>query len=297
MNIKPTKIEFIDGLEGVYSISPNISDKKTLKTWIAKKKFISYIDDKYRMIRHTRKRNKLYSFEHPIYKKEVILKVSTIDKQYNLSRRINLLLSNFFNDYNYRAFEGSILLRKIDVSCANPIAYWTISDTIFKKTSFYMYEKIPAKHSLFSFSQELLAADNKISKEIFHQLAINTTNIVRHIHEAGFRQGDPHPGNFLISTTKNQDISKLSINEISNMNLFIIDLDKFCRSKPLGRTIKRFFDLRCMRRCTLGPYNQQDMLRFYLRDEYSVVWEHVLKFWIRGGFNPFKWFRTPKRGQ
>ena len=64
-----------------------------------------------------------------------------------------------------------------------------------------------------------------------------------------------------------------------------------------GQTVKQFFDLRCMRRCTLGPFDQYDMLKFYLRDEYSMTWKYALSFWIHGGFNPFKWFRKPKRGQ
>lgn len=296
MNIKPTKTKYLDGAKGAFSLSPDISHKNELKTWIIENKFETFVDEAHRMICHTRKRNKLYSFKHPLYNREVILKVSTIDKQYDLPRRINLLISTFFNDYNYRAFEGSILLKKIGVSCANPIAYWTKSNSLFKKTSYYMYEKIHASHSLFSFSQDLLLTDKKTNNEKFSQLAIKTTDIVRHIHTAGFRQGDPHPGNFLVATN-NQNISNLSIDEINHMKMYIIDLDKFYKSKPLGRTVKRFFDLRCMRRCTLGPYNQHDMLKIYLRDEYSTTWKYVLNFWIHGGFNPFKWFRTPKRGQ
>jgi len=297
VDIKSNKIQFSDGAKGVLSLPPNITHKEDLKIWVAKRKFDSYVDEKYRMKRHTRKRNKLYSFIHPVFDKEVVLKVSNIDKQYNFLRRINLLISTFFSDYNFRAFNGSIQLKNIGINCANPVAYWTEStNSLFRNKSYYMYEKIHASHSLFSLSQELLLEDNKTSSELFTQLAIKTTDIVRHIHKAGFRQGDPHPGNFLISPPT-QDFSNLNINEISDTDMFIIDLDKFCKSKPLGRTLKRFFDLRCMRRCTLGPYNQYDMLKFYLHDEYSTTWKCVLIFWIRGGFNPIKWLRTPKRGQ
>jgi len=235
-------------------------------------------------------------FYHPISNTEVVLKVSTIDKQYNFLRRINLLISTFLSDYNFRAFKGSIQLKKIGVNCANPIAYWTESNSLFRKTSYYMYDKIHASHSLFSMSQELLLESNKINDERFIQLANKTTDIIRHIHNSGFRQGDPHPGNFLMSSVT-RNFSNLSIDEINHMDMFIIDLDKFCKAKPLGRFLKRFFDLRCMRRCTLGPYNQYDMLKFYLQDEYSAFWNNVLRFWIHGGFNPFKWLKEPKRGQ
>ncbi|NNC68095.1 MAG: hypothetical protein HKN83_08690 [Gammaproteobacteria bacterium] len=296
MDISSTKIKFSDGTKGMFSLPPNTELKENLKTWVIERKFDSYVDEKYRMMRHTRKRNKLYSFNHPISNTEVVLKVSTIGKQYNLLRRINLLISTFLSDYNFRAFKGSIQLKIIGVNCTNPLAYWTESNSLFRKKSYYMYEKIHASHSLFSMSQKLLLENNKTNDERFIQLANKTTDIIRHIHKAGFRQGDPHPGNFLISPVT-QNFSKLSINEIKHMDMFIIDLDKFCKAKPLGRTLKRFFDLRCMRRCTLGPYNQYDMLKFYLQDEYSAVWKNVLRFWIYGGFNPFKWFKQPKRGQ
>ncbi len=296
MDIKASRIQFIDGTNGLLSIAPEIELKDSLTSWIIEKKFDAYIDQKHRMKCHSRKRNKLYTFYHPIYKSDVVLKVSKIDKQYNFFRRVNLLLSTLFNDYNFRAFNGSIELNNIGVNCAIPIAYWTESSFLFRKKSYYMYEKIEANFSLFSLSQELLPIGENNYNELYELLAQRTTNIVRQIHHAGFRQGDPHPGNFLIPLV-NQKQKDLSINDINNLEMFIIDLDKFSTSKSLGPTLKRFFDLRCMRRCTLGPYNQYDMLKFYLRDEYSVKWEKVLKFWIHGGFNPFKWFRTPKRGQ
>jgi len=296
VNIKPKKIQFSDGTKGVLSLSPNIEPKENFKTWVIERKFDNYVDQKYRMMRHSRKRNKLYSFNHPISNTEVVLKVSNIDKQYNLLRRINLLISTLINDYNFRAFKGSLQLKNIGVSCSNPIAYWTESSFLFRKKSYYMYEKIHATHSLFSFSQELLLENNIIKDDLFKLLAKKTINIIKHIHKAGFRQGDPHPGNFLISLPT-QNFNKLSADEINHIDMSIIDLDKFCKSRPLGHTLKRFFDLRCMRRCTLGPYNQYDMLKFYLGDEYTAVWKNVLSFWINGGFNPFKWLKKPKRGQ
>ena len=296
MDIKPNKIRFSDGNKGVISLPPEIENREKLRTWVIERKFDSYVDQEYRMQRHTRKRNKLYSFHHAIQNTEVILKVSSIDSQYNFLRRINLIISTLFSDYNFRAFKGSIKLRDIGISCANPIAYWTESNSIFKKKSYYLYEKIQAEHSLFSFSQTLLKKDNKNNEEIFYKLATKTTDIIRLIHNAGFRQGDPHPGNFLIATPASET-NDFSIDEISNMDMFIIDLDKFCIAKPFGHTIKRFFDLRCMRRCTLGPYSQHEMLKLYLLDEHTTVWSYVLSFWIHGGFNPYKWFKAPKRGQ
>lgn len=297
MNIKPEKINFSDGAIGALTLPPDITQENRLKIWVTERKFDSYTTDRYRMNRHTRKRNKLYSFTHPAYNKEVVLKVSSIDNQYNLFRRINLLVSTFFSDYNFRAFNGSIQLNNIGVNCAKPVAYWTEStNSIFRKKSYYMYEKINASHSLHSFSLELSHDKNNTNNELFSQLANKTVGIVRAIHNAGFRQGDPHPGNFLVSPPK-KNFSKLKAEELSQIEMFMIDLDKFSKAKTSSLTLKRFFDLRCMRRCTLGPYDQYDMLKFYLREEYSLIWKYVLGFWIHGGFNPFKWIRKPKRGQ
>ncbi len=296
MDIKPQKIEFEDGTKGEISISPNFLPNEILKSWIIEKRFNEYTDEKYRMDRHTRKRNKLYEFVHPLTNSNVILKVSTIDKQYNFLRRINLLLSTLFSDYNFRAFKGGLELKKIGVSCQNPIAYWTESNFFFNKNSYYLYEKIEANHSLYSFIESLSPADKNKNNDLYLLLAKKTIDIIKQIHNAGFRQGDPHPGNFLVSLPK-QKYAAISIDDVNNMDMFIIDLDKFSIAKPLGPFLKRFFDLRCMRRCTLGPYNQEEMLKFYLQEEYSTIWKGALYFWIRGGFNPVKWFRTPKRGQ
>ena len=159
-----------------------------------------------------------------------------------------------------------------------------------------MYEKVQAEHSLFSFT-ELLSRDDYIrSQEIYKQLAEKTVNIIKRIHEAGFRQGDPHPGNFLVTTSDQYSVDANQFN-MKNIQMHIIDLDKFSIAKPFGKTIKRFFDLRCMRRCTLGPFNQTDMLKLYLKDDYSRTWDMVVQFWMRGGFNPYKWFKKPKRGR
>ncbi len=296
MHIKRKKVNYLDGEKGILSISPKIEFTEDMFLWIKNKKYTPYEISEYRMDRHTRKRNNLYSFSHPLTNTNVILKVSKIDKKYKFSRRINLIISTFFNDYNFRAYKGGLLLKNIDISCAEPIAYWTESGFLYRKKSYYMYEKVNSDDSLFSFSEKLLLEDTKTSEVIFTQLAKKTVQIVKKIHDAGFRQGDPHPGNFLI-TPPNKNIRDLNEHDIHQTKMFIIDLDKFSVAKPLGKTIKTFFDLRCMRRCTLGPYNQHDMLKFYLQENYSKFWGVVLSFWIRGGFNPFKWFKPPKRGR
>ena len=295
MNIKAKTVHFTDGKKGTFAVSPEYISEKKLIRWVLDKEFYKYVGDKYKMNLHTRKRNKLYSFKHPLLDKEVILKVSNINNQYSFQRRLNLLLSTFFSDYNFRAFKGAILLKDIGVDCANPILYWTESGFLYKKISYYMYEKIHADHSLFSFSENL-SNNNSHSNAVYKKLAEKTVNIIKQIHNAGFRQGDPHPGNFLISSpTENFD--SVGVEEINNIKMYIIDLDKFSVSKPVGKKLKRFFDLRCMRRCTLGTFDQIDMLKIYLQDEYSYCWKFILRFWMRGGFNPVKWFKKPKKGR
>ncbi|MEM7400513.1 MAG: lipopolysaccharide kinase InaA family protein [Pseudomonadota bacterium] len=296
MNSSLTSINFSDGKRGKLIISPHTAYKNELENWVKSNSYSAFENEDFRMQRHTRKRNKLYTFNHPITKKEVILKVSAIDNQYKFLRRTNLTLSTLFSDYNLRAFKGALLLQAIEVECPTPLMYWVEKNSIFVKKSYYMYEKVQADHSLFTFS-ELLAKNNHTkSQEIYKQLATKTINIIKRIHDAGFRQGDPHPGNFLVTSSNKVHDGTSKINA-EDIHMFIIDLDKFSIAKPLGKTLKRFFDLRCMRRCTLGPYNQTEMLKFYLQDEYSRAWNMVVHFWMRGGFNPFKWFKKPKRGR
>ncbi len=296
MKVKTEDIKFSDGQKGKYAYASDIPCITELTRWVEDKKFAEYINDNFRLNRHTRKRNRLYTFKHPILNTDVILKVSTIDKKYRLLRRLNLYISTFFKDYNFRAFQGSILLKSIGIECIKPIAYWTESQHLFNNKNFFMYEKIHAEDSLYSLSEKLSDNGNKNLDTIYMLLANKITTITRTIHNAGFRQGDPHPGNFLISLP-NKDIQKLNAEDLKSATLYILDLDKFCKAKPLGKTLKRFFDLRCMRRCTLGPYDQDAMLKFYLQDDYSKMWQRVLYFWIKGGFNIFKWFKPPKRGR
>ncbi len=296
MEIKTQRIQFIDGIKGIYAIAPDVLIKPELLNWIKEKKFNDFTGQIFQMHRHTRKRNKLYSFDHPIINTDVILKVSIIDRQYKFSRRLNLHISTLFKDYNFCAFKGAFLLRNIGIKCAKPIAYWTESNFFLQNKSYYLYEKIHTNHSLHSLANELSKSETNDKNSIFELLANKITSITRNIHNAGFRQGDPHPGNFLIKLP-DINIKYLTMEDINKAEIFIIDLDKFSIAKPLGKTVKRFFDIRCMRRCTLGPFNQDAMLKFYLQDDYSKIWSLVLKFWIRGGFNIFKWFKSPKWGQ
>ena len=296
MGIKTKPIHFSDDQKGRYALAPDVPHQNSLVKWIVSKEYLQFSTEKFRMDRHTRKRNNLYTFEHPILETEVVLKVSKIDNQYKLPRRLNLYVSTLFSDYNLRAFQGAIALKSIDIKCTTPIAYWNESCSLISNKNYYMYEKVHADDSLFSFSEKLASSGNNDLDSIYKLLAEKITKVTRTIHEHGFRQGDPHPGNFLISLP-NQNIKNISTEEINKANIYIIDLDKFCKAKPLGKTLKRFFDLRCMRRCTLGPFDQTTMLKFYLKDEFSKIWERVLYFWIKGGFNIFKWFKAPKRGR
>ena len=294
MKVRKQVIRFSDGNKGVYALSPSTPHRDKIIDWISNKHFNDYETQDYRLERHTRKRNKLYSFQHPFLNTEVILKVSQIDGQYKLLRRLNLHLSVLFNDYNYRAFSGAILLRAKGIACANPIAYWTETENFLTKKSYYLYEKIHADHSIHSITQQLITLEKPGRNEIFTQLARKVTAIIRDIHDAGFRQGDLHPGNFLISIP-DQDIKSVTGEDITQAEIFIIDLDKFSAALPLGYILKRFFDIRCLRRCTLGNFDQQEMLKFYLQNDYSKTWSLTLSFWMRGGFNAIKWFKSPKK--
>ncbi|QMU61591.1 MAG: hypothetical protein GKR92_07725 [Gammaproteobacteria bacterium] len=294
MIFKKLPVKYIDGKSGVYAISPNISDKNTLLSWIQNKNFEKFVNGGNQLLRHTRKRNKLYTFQHPIFDKQVILKVSEIDKQYKLTRRVNLYLSTLLNDYNFRAFSGACLLRENDITCPEPIAYWNEKHYFLIKKSYYLYEMIEADNTVHSFAEKLSAKRKSSLDEIQNVLANKIVRVVQSIHSAGYRQGDPHPGNFLISNFTKK-ISELTTDEINQAQISIIDLDKFSNARINASHIKLFFDVRCFRRCTLGKLNQQDMLKIYMGNKHSKLWAIVLEFWMLGGFNFTKWFKFEKK--
>ncbi len=294
MKFKKLPVKYHNNDKGVYAIAPNISDKDQLLSWIQKKDYEGFICDENRLIRHTRKRNKLFSFQHPIIDKRVILKVSTIDNQYKLSRRFNLHISTMLNDYNFRAFTGACFLHANNISCPAPIAYWNEKKFFLVTKSYYLYEKVEAQDSAHSFTQKLLTLEKSSYEEILHILAEKIIQIIQNIHSAGFRQGDPHPGNFLISNLE-KEITQLSPKDVTQAKLSIIDLDKFSISRLKIASLQRFFDIRCLRRCTLGNLNQQDMLKIYLKENYTNTWAAVLSFWMFGGFNFTKWFKSDKK--
>lgn len=291
MKVKKQKILFPDGKTGQYALASDLVAKDELFDWIRTKKFASYIIESHRLKRHTRKRNKLYSFRHPILKKEVILKISQIDKKYKFYRRLNLHISTLLNDYNFRAFSGAYQLKQKNISCASPIAYWTEKNMFLIEKSYYLYEKVQAEYSVHSFIENIRSANLSNADELVKCLATRIASIVRQIHQAGLRQGDPHPGNFLIDIP---DTNAISISELNKAKLSIIDLDKFETTKAVGKCFKLFYDIRCLRRCTVGKYDQYEMLKFYMQNDYSPKWKKALWFWMQGGFNPIKWFRPAK---
>lgn len=296
MNINKQKILFSDNKTGQYTLAQGIVAENELLDWIRDGEFNKYTNEKYRLHRHTRKRNKLYSFRHPILNKEVILKISQIDKSYKLYRRLNLHASTLFNDYNFRAFSGANQLKQHNISCAKPIAYWNEKGMFLTEKSFYLYEKVQAEHSVHSFIENIKTENLPNLDELVTCLAIRISSIVRQIHQAGLRQGDPHPGNFLIDMPKClPENNAISVSEISAATLSIIDLDKFETSNTLSKKLKLFYDIRCLRRCTVGRYDQYEMLKFYMQNEYSSIWKSVLWFWMHGGFNPSKWFKPAKK--
>ena len=53
------------------------------------------------------------------------MKVSQIDRDYKLARKVNLFWTSLFKDYNHRAYIGSLKLCEAGVDTLQPIACWT----------------------------------------------------------------------------------------------------------------------------------------------------------------------------
>jgi serine/threonine protein kinase len=279
---------------GKYIIHPDYKNNKGLEDWLNNLTFEQAEADYNRMQRHSRKRNNLYSFTLPEIDKEVILKVSRVSENYKWYRRLNLYLVSLFKDYSLNAYYGGIALENIGTKSPKVIAHWDCNRQGESKKSYLLYEKVDATMTAFTLCQEVLKA-NPNASGIIHEIAQQLASTVRHIHNNNLRHGDPHSGNFLL-TSKINNPQGLTPDDCKNLNFYLIDLDKACFSGHEKPWKKKLLDIRCMRRFRVPGINSTACLKLYFKRAPTLREKLVLKFWMKGGFNIYKWFkRTGKR--
>ena len=278
---------------GEYIIHPAHENNQSLEQWIKELQFEQYESTPHRMQLHSRKRNNLYSFHLPCVGKEVVLKVSQISKHYRWYRKLNLLLVSLIKNYSLNAYYGGVALEKINVDSLKVIAHWTSKRQTQSEKSYLLYEKVNSTMSVYDLCEQI-SKTNKNSDTVIASIAQSLAAVIRNLHANNIRHGDPHAGNFLLcSSTDN--LSQLTPDAVKQMRFTLIDLDKmhFVRNEKPWR--KKLLDIRCIRRFRIHNIDSVESLNFYLGRPANLIEKCTLTFWMRGGFNIYKWIKPTKK--
>lgn len=278
---------------GKFLIHPAHTNNEALESWIRELQFEQYELPENRMQQHSRKRNMLYTFHLPAINKEVVLKVSQTSPHYRWYRKLNLLLTNLVKNYSLNAYYGSIALENIGVDSIKTLAYWTCKRQKQSTKSYLLYEKIPASMSAYDLCRQLVEK-NSNAGEIIHVLAKKLAATVRKIHNNDLRHGDPHAGNFLLATPVTF-IEQLTTDAVEQFHFVLIDLDKIQFSEQEKPWLRRIRNLRCLRRFRVHNIEGSKGLEYYLDNPPGLLDKAILHFWMRGGFNLYKWIKPSRK--
>ena len=271
---------------GEYIIAPHCEVKNQIAAWIVGLRFLDCETADRKLSAHTRKANCLYEIQLDSYEAPLILKVVQPSNHRNWRRRLNSMLTRLFRNPNLSSFHCSLGFEQNNIASIKPIAYWTYQVPGQSEKSYLLYEKVQAEMSAWHLGEYLVETNpqaNIIIEEITHQLA----QVVRDIHAANMRHGDPHSGNFLVSLN-GKDISTLTKGQISQLTFTLIDLDKSHFVRVRWKWLKYFFDMKCLRRFRIRELRGTPLLPYYLQREPNKTDLLVMKFWMRGGFNLYK---------
>lgn len=274
---------------GKYVINPAFTSNQALEQWIKNIDFEQFETDIHRLQFHSRKRNNLFSFYLPCVDKEVILKVSQISTHYSWHRKLNLYLVSLIKNYSLNAYYGGVAFESIDIDSLKVIAHWTCKRQNESKKSYLLYEKVTSSMSVFDFCLQL-SEHNQHAGPIIERISKSLASVIRTIHSNNMRHGDPHTGNFLLHS-KIPDIHQLAIGDVDQLKFTLIDLDKVQFVHNEGTWRKKIFDIRCMRRFNVHNIDCIDSLGHYLNRRPKLAEKIILKFWMRGGLNLYKWIK------
>ena len=269
---------------GKYSTYKGHSSYNSIEKWILEQQFLEFEKDELLLSKKSRRRNKLYSFHSIFTDSNVIMKVSEISKKYSFWRRIDLFITGLFKDYNFNSYKGSIKLREAGINTLNPIAYWTYKNSWLNRKSYFLYEKVESDFTVTELCNDIISSNAENKHELINTIAQKCVEIVKNIHAANIRHDDPHGGNFLTNLFYN-NINDISLDDIKNATFTLIDNDRCTYNRSKTTILKRFYDLKCLRRFNICQIPQEELLKNYLGGEYTKTWWYVLNFWKSGGFS------------
>jgi hypothetical protein len=223
-------------------------------------------------------RYEAYAFPLPDVGTPCILKIAqAAPKAHRLARRLEALVSHLARDPSRRALRGARLLAQNGLPTLRPLACWTARRGGFFRDSFFLYTRIPARHSLKDYklgTTGLPPAENARALDAF---VAPLAELVAELHRRGLRHDDLACGNFLVG---------------ADGALYLVDVDHVhaARLRRWPR-LKRCFDLNDLRRLDLDGARLDVFLRRYLGADDSPGWRRAFAFWRAGGNRPFRWLR------
>lgn len=251
----------------------------TIIEWIGSVTFEDFEKEQFRFAHCGRLRNRIYSFYLPQIGRQVVMKVFSIHPKYKWSHKVHLFFNQYFKDYNKTAFIGCRALRETGFAAAKPLAYWNLRRDFLRPKTYFLYEKIEAEHCLRDIFDRFWQQNDKASP-LLNAIRHKTANTLRKIHEVNLNHNDFHIRNILI----NISIERLEPKDIERATFYLIDYDHCHKARIRIPLIKKFFDIRDLRKVATLHTDSNEMLDLYLGYR-SVLWRGVLDFWMRGGFN------------
>ncbi len=252
------------------------SQLKVLEKWIADGCFEQYETPGYILSgSRNRPHNRLYEFIPPAVDYRVVMKVTHVHKQYSWIRRLRALLRYYRRrDANYRAFQCCRHAYQQGLAAPKPLAYWRKRESFTQAKSYFLYRYIDDSVSFLEISEKLRKEGEDKWQRQRDLLKAKIIDAVKCLHDSGIRHGDMAAHNILISIP-NTDLSQAKV--------YFIDYDRGTLSRSGKSTfLKRFFDLRDLRKLHIDGASPYDLLGIYLGNDYHPVWRIVLAFWRLG---------------
>ena len=271
--------------KGRLLVHPALDCLGALEAYISKLEFLE-LPEENRLYTHN-KRYRVYAFHLAAAERDVILKVSWANPEYSPSRRRNIQFLQWFKNYSKIAFFGALALQKIGIRTITPLAYWNYSRTPLNIDSYFLYEKRPAISSALDVARDVAADPTPDNQAKLNAIIDRMSDITRCLHEHRFRHDDIAIGNFLVELG---DETAPESDPVRRYNVAMIDTDHITFSHTHPAWLKRFFDLRDLRRLNLDDKGQHRFINRYLGEKYSNKWWSVYKFWKKWGKNPVQKF-------
>lgn len=225
-----------------------------------------------------RARNTLQVFSLPEDGRSVVLKKNSGRiADLSLSGQWEVLLRNIFRNYARTAFQGSLALHLADIPTPRPLAWWTKGDSQ-AKDAYFLYEEISAMETLSEYLQSIWKEKGESATREASELIRSMAHLTRKMHDSGIMHGDIVTHNFLVHDNE--------------FGLALIDTDHVRPSHAfLPEPVRRFYNLRCLRRLDLSPEGQRYFLSKYFGREIQLMEWSAFRFWYLGGFSFRRWFK------